>query len=489
MSEKAVTKKKKNTAYYINTVIVFALMFGIGQLPPFAQITELGMQVLGIFVGVLYGWCTVSLIWPGLLGIVAIGATEYCTVTESFQAAFGADIPLMIIMVYILAANLEEWGLNQYIANWFISRKIGEGRPWVFTLLIVAAAFFMSAFVSMYATIIILWMIFYKICDQIGEPPRTKYTAMVISVIVIICGVTGAIFPFKAFAVIIIGLTQQGIGQALDINFVTWTIYNVIICVVMIALFLLACKFVLKPDLSRVKEAGAKNAHLRGQKMNRDQKVGALVLAVFILALALPSILPETIPGMAVLEEMSILGVGALCMIALALVKKENGEPYINLTHLIAKGVNWELIILVSSTMPICNALEAEECGVLQSVIAWMTQTFSSLSGITFLIVIAAIFLITTQVTHNLVLILVFTPVLTEMGLQFGVNPVVVMLVIFYTAMTAYATPAASSNAALIYGNEKWITKKDAYLTGFLILVVAFIVVLGIAIPLGNVMF
>ena len=89
----------------------------------------------------------------------------------------------------------------------------------------------------------------------------------------------------------------------------------------MIALFLLACKFVLKPDLSRVKEAGAKNAHLRGQKMNKEQKVGTFVLVIFILALAVPSILPDTIPGMAVLEEMSILGVGTICMIALTLIK------------------------------------------------------------------------------------------------------------------------------------------------------------------------
>lgn len=488
MSEKAVTKKKKNTAYYINTVIVFALMFGIGQLPPFAQITELGMQVLGIFVGVLYGWCTVSLIWPGLVGIVAIGATEYCTVTESFQQAFGADIPLMIIVVYILAAYLEECGLNQYIANWFISRKIGEGRPWVFTLLIFAAAFFMSSFVSTYATIIILWMIFYKICDQIGEPPRTKYTAMVISGIVITCGMTMAIFPFKAFAIMAIGLTRQGTGLDLDINFVTWTIFNTIICIAMIALFLIVCKFVLRPDLSRVKEAGAQNAHLRGQKMNKEQKVGTLVLVIFILGLALPSILPETIPGMAVLEEMSILGVGTLCMVALTLIKKEDGSPYVSIPHLISTGVNWELIILIASTMPLCNALEAEECGVLQSVIAWMTVTFSGLNNLTFLIAIAAIFLIVTQVTHNLVLLLVFTPVLTEMGLQFGANPMVVMLVIFYTAMTAYATPAASSNAALIFGNEKWVQRKDAYLTGALILIVAFIVVIGVAIPLGNVM-
>lgn len=486
MSEKPV---KKNTAYYINTIIVFVLMFGIGQLPTFGQVTPLGMQVLGIFIGVLYGWCTVSLIWPGLLGIVAIGATEYCTVTESFQTAFGSDIPLMIIVVYVLAAFLEECGLNQYIANWFISRKIGEGRPWVFTFLILAAAFFMSAFVSTYATIIILWMIFYKICEQIGEPPRTKYTAMVISLIVIICGLTGAIFPFKAFAVLIIGLTQQGIGQALDINFVTWTVYNTIMCVAMIALFLLICKFILRPDLSRVKDAGAKSAHLRDQKMTRDQKVGVVVLVAFILALALPSILPESIPGMAVLSEMGILGVGTLCIVAMALVKKSDGSHYISISKLISDGVNWDLIILIASTMPLSNALEAEESGVLQTVIAWMTQTFSGLSSTMFLVVISALFLIVTQVTHNLVLIMVFTPVLTQMAVTFGVNPMIVMLLIFYTAMTAYATPAASSNAALIFGNEKWVARKDAYLAGFLILIVAFIVVLGVGIPLGNIMF
>lgn len=487
MSEGTVVKKK-NTVYYINTVIVFALMFGIGQLPPFAQITPLGMQILGIFVGVLYGWCTVSLIWPGLLGIVAIGATEYCTVTESFQQAFGSDIPLMIITVYILAAFLEECGLNRYIANWFISRKIGEGRPWVFTILIFAAAFVMSAFVTTYATIIILWMIFYKICDQIGEPKKTKYTAMVVGGIVITCGVTGAIFPFKAFSVLILGLTQNALETTFDINFFIWTLYNTIICLVTVALYLLVCKFVLRPDLSRVKNAGANNAYLRDEKMNKEQKIGLIVLIAFILGLSLPSILPESIPGMALLSEMSILGVTTICIVVLALVKKVDGKPYINVSQLIAKGVNWELVILIAATMPLCNALEAEEVGVLQSVIAWMTQTFSGLSGTTFLIAIAALFLLTTQVTHNLVLIMVFTPVLTKMGLAFDCNPLVVMLVIFYTAMTAYATPAASANAALIFGNEEWVARKDAYLIGVLILLIAFVVILGLGIPLGNMM-
>ena len=54
--------------------------------------------------------------------------------------------------------------------------------------------------------------------------------------------------------------------------------------------------------------------------------------------------------------------------------------------------------------------------------------------------------------------------------------------------MTAYATPAASANAALIFGNEEWVARKDAYLIGVLILLIAFVVVLGLGIPLGNMM-
>ena len=222
--------------------------------------------------------------------------------------------------------------------------------------------------------------------------------------------------------------------------------------------------------------------------MNKKQRVSTVVLVCFILGLMLPSIMPKTIPGMAWLSNMGILGVGTLCMLVLAMYKTKEDKSYVHIPHLISKGVNWELVILISATMPLCNALEAEECGVLNTVIAWMTQAFSGLNGNMFMIVFVAVFLVTTQFTHNLVLLLVFTPVLTKMGLAFGCNPVVVMLLVFFTAMTAYATPAASSNGALIFGNKEWVATKDAYLTGFLILLVAFVVLICVGIPLEQIM-
>lgn len=144
------TAKTKNTWWYINSILVILLTIGIGYLPPFGQITPLGMKVLGVFIGVLYGWCTVSMLWPSVWGIVALGCTGFCTVKESFGLAFGNDIVLLVVAVFMFAKYLEDSGLSQYMANWFISRKIGEGRPWVFTALILAAAYMLSSFVSIF---------------------------------------------------------------------------------------------------------------------------------------------------------------------------------------------------------------------------------------------------------------------------------------------------------------------------------------------------
>ena len=96
----------------------------------------------------------------------------------------------------------------------------------------------------------------------------------------------------------------------------------------------------------------------------------------------------------------------------------------------------------------------------------WLTTTFSSLSPMMFMVGFVALFLITTQVTHNLVLMLVFTPVLTDMGMTFGINPALILVLVFYTAMAAFLTPAASSNAALVFVNREWIDTKWAYFWG-----------------------
>ena len=57
-----------NIKSWIHTIIVIVLMFGFPMLPTISPLTDYGMHIAGIFLGCLYGWTMVSVIWPSFLG-------------------------------------------------------------------------------------------------------------------------------------------------------------------------------------------------------------------------------------------------------------------------------------------------------------------------------------------------------------------------------------------------------------------------------------
>ena len=78
---------KRNYLTYVHAIIMFVIMFGVGTLPTFGQVTPLGMKILGVFLGTMYGWIFIDLLWPSLIGLVVLGLTEYTTIGEAFASA------------------------------------------------------------------------------------------------------------------------------------------------------------------------------------------------------------------------------------------------------------------------------------------------------------------------------------------------------------------------------------------------------------------
>ena len=54
----------RSKAYYVNAIVGVVLMFGIGFIPPVEPITEMGMKVLGIFIGMIYLFSACDVHWP-----------------------------------------------------------------------------------------------------------------------------------------------------------------------------------------------------------------------------------------------------------------------------------------------------------------------------------------------------------------------------------------------------------------------------------------
>ena len=64
MSTEKIVKKSYSPMQWFHIVVTFLLMFGFGHLPTFATLTPVGMKVLGVFLGVIYGYSTCEVIWP-----------------------------------------------------------------------------------------------------------------------------------------------------------------------------------------------------------------------------------------------------------------------------------------------------------------------------------------------------------------------------------------------------------------------------------------
>ena len=133
MSSVAVNNKKS----YMHVAVMIVLMLCGNFLPTFGQITPLGMKVLGVFLGLLYGWIFVGILWPSVLGFFTLSLTGIMTPLEAFIVGFTNPNTILVLMSYLLAYCLGKIGVNQAIAYWAMKKKVFVGRPWLFASALV----------------------------------------------------------------------------------------------------------------------------------------------------------------------------------------------------------------------------------------------------------------------------------------------------------------------------------------------------------------
>lgn len=477
-------KKSNDLIYWFNVVLTVVLMFGIGYLEPWGSLGQLGMKVLGIFIGLLYGWTTLGFVFPSLLGILALALSGAYDMNGVLNAGFGAaQNTVYCILIFIFAAYMDQCGLSQIIANWFISRKICVGRPYVFTLMIFLAAYVLGASISLFTAILILYAIFYRACETLGYKKLEKYPVAVLAGIVFSAMLGFALFPFKAVQIMVLGALNTASG-GLTANFGSFTLVMFAITVVCLVLYMLILKYIVRPDLSNFDNVGDMFADLRETHMNQEQKIAAGFLVMLMLFLFAPSLMPKT---WVITQFFALIGGPGSFLVVLMLMSalKINGKIRFNFQQCAEKGCNWDMLIMFAATMPLSAAMSNEEIGVINFLVELMAPIFTHFQGIAFCAVFLLIGGLLTQIAHNLVLAAMLTPVLYSFCVQLGVNPVMMCSLFSFAIATAVATPGGSATAALLFTNE-WIGTKNAYKYGWLMALIATVVVIAVGIPVGS---
>ena len=158
----------RSVAYRVNAIIGILIMFLGWVLPAPEPITDVGMRVLSVFIGMIYLFSACEVAWPSLLGILMLSLTGYTNFAGAVSASLGHSVVFQSTCAYIVAGTLNYYGVTEHIARWILSRKSLQGRPVLFSLVFLYCPWFIAIFTGSIAVIILFWAILYGIVEMVG---------------------------------------------------------------------------------------------------------------------------------------------------------------------------------------------------------------------------------------------------------------------------------------------------------------------------------
>lgn len=355
------TAKKSDAKYYVHSVIGLILMFGIPLIPPVEPITHIGMQIGGIFIGLVYLWSTVGLFWPSLLGIVAFAFTDYIDMNGMF-ACFAAYLPMLMLFCMIFFGAIGDCGLTRYIAHWFLKRKIINGRPSVFNFLFFMAVFAVSAIVDPLMAMLVLWPTMYIIFEEVGYQKTDTYCKIMLVASFVAVTLGQSTLPFFGGQLVILGAFE--VASGIPTNYMAYIVFNVVTSIAILAVVTLVIKFVLRPDMSKMAAISVEQINKEElPPMNVQQKAYVFVTVLFFIFALGPSVLPADWAITQFMNDINLVGFTILALGVLALIKVD-GKPILEPVRICKEYVMWDLYLLVVVCVFLAGSLMAPETGL-----------------------------------------------------------------------------------------------------------------------------
>ena len=142
--------KSKQTRMDIFNVIGFLLIFCFGYVvPPFGGITELGMRMMGILIGLIFMTCVgCNIITSALMALVAMVFHGYYDAATMISTWVGSTTTFQLVFCGALCLAMRQSGAMDVLAKKMLTSKICQGRPMVLLFMIYLAGFCVSIFVS-----------------------------------------------------------------------------------------------------------------------------------------------------------------------------------------------------------------------------------------------------------------------------------------------------------------------------------------------------
>lgn len=480
-------ENKKSIMPYVHFAIMLVIMFGFRFLPPFLAVTPEGMAVLGVFLGWLYGVCFSDVCLTCMLAFVGVSTVGVMSITDYYIGGFASETAIVLIFSMIFIGGLvEKFDLTNLLMKKMLGVKVFYGKPWIFSIGLLILSYFVCTFTNPYIMVLFVYQIIMSISKSLDYKPYSAWPSMMIIGATLLASISIINMPYKSTCLMFFGIFSNATG-GMTMSWGAYVLWINLMAIVGILLYVLICKLVFRPDISRLAEI---DASFFGESANatKEQKIALGMIALFVIVLLAYGFIPE---GFVLKPIVTAIGLAGLEMIILiiTLLIRVDGKPFVNFIEMAKTGMQWNAFLLVVFALPMMTLITNEATGITPSLMMVLMPILEGHSPLIFVVVITVIAAILTNCFNNMVVIMVLMPILCGYALPMGLNPALLVTMLITCGYLAILLPAGSPLTAIMFGHREFVNMKVALVYGGLGLVVMVAAMLLIGYPLGGFFF
>lgn len=442
--------------HYLNVGIVCGLMLGFGYLPAIEPVTPLGMRVLGVLLGCLYGWLRGSMIWPSLLGLIMIGFVTNTKVNEALATGFSNETVLIILTSYLFCGGLQKSNLMDTVSKLILKRKFAKASPWMLALALYMTAAIGGILVGSTISCLLVWSLFSNIVDIIETDRKSRYVQIVTCGIAVMAYSGNLMLPWNV-CILVSSAIMSAVVPGFQLNFLDYTIIAAIITIIAIpALTLLGKILCPKVDYTIPEE------FIKGNiKMDMSQIVAFVcVLFVFIVLFA-PNFVQETSLISKFSNTLGVSGVLILVSIIMELVVVGR-EGICSIDYSFKHYLNWGTVFLVMAALVIAGYLTSDGTGISALLKNVLYPVFEGKSLLFFLILLCIICTVATNCLNNAVMMTLLIPIGAIFAPIYGISNQYLVTIMAILLTFGLMLPSGSIIGSLLHAQDNLITSSQA---------------------------
>lgn len=471
----------------ISTAIAFSIIVAFGFIPAPNGVSTDGMRVLGIFIGCMLLWITVSVDWPSLLCILALCTVRSISTENVLIMGFGTWVFPFLLSSFALSYALSQTQFIKRCTLLFITNYFARKCSWNFVILFYAAVLLVGLFTTSSVLFIMFLPILESIIQDIGFSREDKAAKVLVAGLAIVCSVAGMTTPI-AHPWPVLAITYLSRDAGIEINYINYTIFGLTTGLVIVMIMLLGFRYVLKLDLSKVKDYKATSIRKSLCKADFGEKCILVVWGIVIFLWIAPSVFEKALPNAsAVLADLTnafppILGLLLLCLL------RKDGVAVVELPVILKKGVPWAMLIMVAAVLALGGSMTEDELGLVSFISEKYTGLPVSISPIILLIIFVGSCLFLTNFSANIVALTLIYSIAVPAAITSKVlNPAILTCLLGASASLAFATPTATAHIAVACGTQ-WVSIRYMLKFGFVMMIVSTVVLILVGYPLLSIL-